>query len=90
MTQVKEEAAAIARLLGDDRKRPIGWVYLWNTSELSILWIDRCRPAKFIEPPLNQDTLAKAKAVTPDAVTDLLETLSTAGQEGSTERFSRQ
>ncbi|RKF12244.1 hypothetical protein D6850_19040 [Roseovarius spongiae] len=83
MTQVNEEAAAIARLLGDDRKRIIGWVYLWNTSELSILWIDRCRSAKVIEPPLSQDTLAKAKAVTPDAVTDLLETLSTAGQEGS-------
>jgi len=90
VTQVNEEAAAIARLLGDDRKRPIGWVYLWNTSELSILWIDRCRPAKFIEPPLSQDTLAKAKSVTPEAVTDLLEALSTAGQEGPIQGNSRQ
>lgn len=82
MTHVKEEAAAIARLLGDDRNRTVGWVYLWNTSELSILWIDACSPAKFVEPPLSEETLAKAQAVTPDAVTDLLETLSTAGQEG--------
>lgn len=82
MTQVNEEAAAIARLLGDDRKRIIGWVYLWNTSELSILWVGRCRSAKLIEPPLSQDTLAKAKPVTPDAMIDLLETLSAAGQKG--------
>ena len=81
MTRVKEEAAAIARLLGDDRQRTIGWVYLWNTSELSILWIDGRRSAKFIEPPLSQETLAKAKAVTPKAVTDFLVALSIAGQE---------
>ena len=82
MTHVKDEAAAIARLLGDDRSRTVGWVYLWNTSELSILWIDACRPAKFVEPPLSAETLAKAQGVTPDAVSDLLETLSTAGLEG--------
>jgi len=83
VTQVIEEAAAIARLLGDDRNQTIGWVYLWNTSELSILWIDGGCVAKFIEPPLSQETLAKAKAVTLDEVTDFLEELSTADQKGS-------
>lgn len=82
VTQFREEAAAIARMFGDDRKRTIGWVYLWNTSELSILWIDGRCAAKSIEPPLSQEALAKAKAVTPDAVTKFLEELSTAGQEG--------
>lgn len=79
MTRVKEEAAAIARLLGDDRSRTAGWVYLWNTSELSILWVDERRSAKFIEPPLSQETLAKAKAMTSDTVTEFLVALSIAG-----------
>ncbi|MBD3623855.1 MAG: hypothetical protein HUJ24_00425 [Rhodobacteraceae bacterium] len=83
MTQVLEEAVAIARLLGDDRNRTIGWVYLWNTSELSILWIDGGRVAKFIEPPLSQVTLARAQAVTPDVVIDFLDALSSAGREGA-------
>lgn len=84
MTQVIEEAAAIARLLGDDRNRTVGWVYLWNTSELSILWVDGGRAAEFIEPQLDQESLAKAKALTPDAVIDLLEALSSSDQVGST------
>ena len=56
--------------------KTIGWVYLWNTSELSILWIKRDITAKSIEPPLCPETLTTAKAVTRDDITDLLETLS--------------
>ncbi len=55
--------------------KTIGWVYQWNTSELTILWIKKGGPAKSIEPPLCLQTLALAKAVTRDAITDLLETL---------------
>ena len=76
MTIGKEEAASIARLLDNDGKTT-GWVYLWNTSQLSILWIDRDLTAKYIEPPLCPNVLAKAKSVTIDAITDLLEALST-------------
>ncbi|MEY8828877.1 hypothetical protein AB9K34_10745 [Sedimentitalea sp. XS_ASV28] len=77
MTQVKEEAAAIARLLGRDGARAVGWVYLWNTAELSILWIEQRDTANFIEPSICSETLAKAKHVTPVDVIDLLEELST-------------
>jgi hypothetical protein len=76
VTNGKEEAVPIARLRGNDGERTVGWVYLWNTSELSILWIGRKLPAKYIDPPLNPETLARAKAVTRDAITDLLEALS--------------
>lgn len=82
MTTCKEEAAAIARLLGEDRVCIVGWIYLWNTSELSIRWNGGCRSAKFIEPPLSEETLAKAEAVTPSAVTDLLGSLSAAARKG--------
>lgn len=47
--------------------------------ELSILWIDKDRAAKRIDPPLNPEILAKAKAVTTDAVTNFLETLLPSG-----------
>lgn len=80
MATGKEEAAPIARLLCGDRKRTVGWIYLWNTSELSILWIDRNEPAKHIDPPIPRDTLVRAKAVSSDSVTDLLETLSADGR----------
>lgn len=79
----KNEATPIARLLGGDRNQTIGWVYLWNTRELSILWIDRNFDAKAIEPPLSPETLADAKTVTSDTFTDLLETLSAADQSSS-------
>lgn len=78
MKNGKEEAASIARLL-DNGGKTIGWVYLWNTSELSIFWIDQDRTATCIEPPLCPETLAKAKSVTTDTVTDLLEAFSTGG-----------
>ena len=71
----KEEASPIARVL-DDMGKTIGWVYLWNTSELSILWISQNRAAKSLEPPICPETFTKAKAVTRDSVTELLETLS--------------
>lgn len=73
----KEEATPIARLMGKDRTQTIGWVYQWNTLELSILWIAGVRAIAYVEPPLCPETLARAKSVTTDAVTDLLEAFST-------------
>jgi hypothetical protein len=83
VTNGKEEAVPIARLWGGDGEQTVGWVYLWNTCELSILWINPKLPAKYIDPPLNPETLARAKAVTSDAITDLLEALSTGGRTNS-------
>ena len=42
------EAAPIGRLLGDGGKI-IGWVYRWNTSEISILWLPHVRIPILIE-----------------------------------------
>lgn len=70
----KEEASPIARVL-DVEGETIGWVYQWNTSELSILWISQNRAAKSLEPPICPETFKTAKAVTRDNITDLLETL---------------
>lgn len=83
MTNGKEEAVPLARLQGDDGEVTVGWVYLWNTSELSILWITPRIPAKYIDPPLSPETLARAKAVTSDAITDLLEAISSGGKTNS-------
>tara|TARA_R110002110_G_scaffold143462_2_gene332317 strand:- start:4428 stop:4574 length:147 start_codon:yes stop_codon:yes gene_type:complete len=47
--------------------------------ELSILWIDKNRAARRVDPPLNPEVLAKAKEVTTDAVTNFLEALSSSG-----------
>ena len=80
MTESKKEAAPVARLLGIDSERTVGWVYLWNTSELSILWIEKRDTARLIDPPICAETLAKAKHVTPGDVTDLLEELSIAAR----------
>lgn len=76
-----EEAAAISRLIGDDRNRTVGWVYLWNTSELSILWIGGRDVAEFIEPAVCPEMLAKARPTTPDDVVELLSALSIAAPE---------
>lgn len=76
MKPLKQEAEPIARLLGPGRESTVGWVYLWNTFELSVLWLDRGLPAHFVEPPVPECVLTRARAVTKDAVTDLLETFS--------------
>jgi hypothetical protein len=76
MNQRQKEGEAIARLVDDDGKRTLGWVYLWNTFELGILWL-RCDVIpKRVEPPLDPDLLAKAKSVHRNEITDLLERLS--------------
>lgn len=76
LVQHEEEAEAIARLVGQDPTRTVGWVYLWNTSALSVLWIERPSTASFIEPSLEPEVLVKAKSVTPAEVTEFLEALS--------------
>ncbi len=76
MKAAKSEAAPIARLIGTDPDRTLAWVYVWNTSELSILWLDRLIPPKFIDPPLPKGVLDQAMTVTSDGVTDLLTALS--------------
>ncbi|MDJ0826954.1 MAG: hypothetical protein QNJ16_15765 [Rhodobacter sp.] len=76
MVDERVEAAPIARLLGADRSRLIGLVYMWNTGELSFLWIHGRETAKFVEPLLRSEVLANAKPTTPVDVIEFLESLS--------------
>jgi hypothetical protein len=75
VTHFNEEASPIARLIGPDGKHTVGWVYAWETSELSILWINERDVAAFIYPPLCPERLAKAKAITPEDVIAFLAAL---------------
>ena len=75
MSQFNEEASPIARLVGPDGKRTVGWVYVWETSELSILWINEQDAAAFIDPPLCPERLARSKATTPEDVIAVLAAL---------------
>lgn len=86
MKPVKEEAEPIARLLRYGQTRTVGWVYLWNTSELSILWLDRRVQATHIVPPVPADVLTRARMITSDGVVDLIEHLSRARTQSDFDR----
>ncbi|AXI49336.1 hypothetical protein C1J03_24845 (plasmid) [Sulfitobacter sp. SK012] len=75
MTHFDEEASPVARLIGPNGKQTVGWVYAWETSELSILWINERDAVAFIDPPLCPERLAKAKATTPEDVIAFLAAL---------------
>ncbi len=62
----------IARLIGPDGKSIVGSVYVWEASELAILWSDPRRTAAFIDPKIDLETLTKGKATTPAELLALL------------------
>lgn len=68
VTNINEEASPIARLIGQDGKQTVGWVYAWETAELSILWISKDDVVSFVDPPLCPDRFAKAMVSTPESV----------------------
>lgn len=67
-----EEASPIARLIGADGKGTVGWVYAWESSELSILWIKKPDAVAFIDPEICAEQLEKSKATTSEDVIALL------------------
>lgn len=79
MNQCNEEASPIARLIGSDGKRTVGWVYAWESLELSIFWIGPRDAAAFIGSELCPEMLAKAKTATPEDVIAFLAGLSKSG-----------
>lgn len=79
----KKEATCIARLLAKNGTHIVGWVYLWNTSELSLFWKDGQAETSFIDPPIYPGTLAKAKGATPGEVIRFLDELPAVPPEGS-------
>ena len=69
------EAVPIARLLGDGGTT-IGWVYQWESFELSIMWITDERHAVDVEPCLSSEASKKVTPFTDHHVTELLQELS--------------
>lgn len=78
MNQTNEEATPIARLIGPDGNRTVGWVYAWENSELAILWVNVPDMAAFIHPKIHSEVLVKASGMTPEDVIALLDALPTA------------
>lgn len=76
MIEGRTEAKAIARLVAARRNQTIAWVYMWNTSELSLLWMDDSAAPVSIDPPLPQSILDKAKPVSSSTTIKLLIELS--------------
>ena len=75
MPHENDEATPIARLIGADGKKVVGLVYVWETSELAILWVESKKPTAFISPELCSEVLADAQATTPEDVFALLSKL---------------
>ncbi len=80
MPHINDEATPIARLIGPDGKSIVGSVYVWETSELAILWFDSRKTAAFIDPRIGIETLTKGKATTPADLLALLGRLPTLGK----------
>ncbi|MBD3623893.1 hypothetical protein [Palleronia pelagia] len=79
MNTRRDEGTAIARLVGGAANLTVGWIYLWNTLELGILWLRRDLAPERIEPPLDTEVLERAKSVTTDEITALLDRLIAGG-----------
>ncbi|WP_127600651.1 hypothetical protein [Nitratireductor alexandrii] len=79
MNTRRDEGTAIARLIDGTANLTVGWIYLWNTLELGVLWLRRDLAPERIEPPLDPEVLAMAKSVTTDEITALLDRLAAGG-----------
>lgn len=78
MSSELREAAPVAKLLGENCETTVGWVYVWNTGELRVLWLRPRERACFITPSLDQDLVVKAAGVTDADLLDFLANLSSA------------
>jgi hypothetical protein len=67
-----DEATPIARLIGKDGKSVVGLVYVWETSELAILWLNPRKTAAFVDPEIDPEMLAKGRETTPEELFALL------------------
>lgn len=72
-----DEATPIARLIGQDGKSIVGLVYVWETSELAVLWLNPRKMAAFVDPEIDPEMLAKGKSTTPSELLALLGRLQT-------------
>jgi len=74
---LNDEATPIARLIGPDGKCIVGLVYVWETSELAILWFDSRKTAAFVDTEIDPEMLAMGKATTPKELFAVLGRLQT-------------
>ncbi|MGS4985491.1 MULTISPECIES: hypothetical protein [Pseudosulfitobacter] len=74
-TRHTNEARPIAKLLQQDGKSVVGWVYLWESKVLSILWISEDQRAYFIDPLLTAEMLPAAAKTMGKRTIEFLETL---------------
>jgi len=72
-----DEATLIARLIGLDGKSIVGLVFVWEASELAILWLKPEKTATFVEPEFDPEMLAKCKQNTPRKLFSFLGKLQT-------------
>ncbi|QCO57684.1 hypothetical protein EOK75_18510 (plasmid) [Pseudorhodobacter turbinis] len=77
MPHLNDEATPIARLIGPDGKSIVGLVYVWETSELAILWLNPRKTATFVDPKIGSKMLEKAKSTTPEELFALVGRLQT-------------
>lgn len=77
MPYLNDEATPIARLIGPDGKSIVGLVYVWETSELGIIWFNSRKMAAFVDPEMDPEMLAMSKATTPADLLALLGRLRT-------------
>ena len=82
MPHENDEATPIARLIGQDGKSVVGVAYVWETSELAILWFEPKEPAAFIDPEICSEVLGDAQPTTPEDVIALLSRLTRPVVEG--------
>jgi hypothetical protein len=78
-----DEATPIAQLIGPDGKSIVGLVYVWETSELAILWLNPRETAAFVDPEIDPEMLAMGKATTPADLLELLGRLRTRAKKSS-------
>lgn len=74
-TRYNDEARPIAKLLQQDGKGVVGWVYIWESKVLSILWISEDQRAYFVDPLLTAEMLPSAAKTTAKRTIEFLETL---------------
>lgn len=75
MNGTSAEGMAIARLLGEDSRRTVAWLYRWETGELGLLWTSADRRVSGIDRRLDPDVLAQARSVGDLEIANFLQAL---------------
>ncbi len=79
MTAQREpgEAKAVAALFSDLDDQPLGYVYQWDTGELSLLSVGELSAALRIHPALEEEVVERARPTTPPELISYLMELTT-------------